>query len=73
MLLGAGYDAKGAAQYNDSNLFPFDEWWKNQPFQVVYKNIIFAREELVLIVANQEGGTHVSPKIHKKIAALNDT
>jgi len=48
----------------------FDEWWN----KIVFKdnqNNFFTRGDLVLTVANQEGGTHIDPKLNKAYANLS--
>lgn len=56
--------------YTDENMVPFDIWWRGQEFHVLYKNIVFTRKELVLTIANQDGGAHVDPTIDERIAIL---
>ena len=48
----------------------FDEWWN----KIVFKdnqNNFFTRGDLVLTVANKEGGTHIDPKLKKAYANLS--
>ena len=49
----------------------FDRWWKRT---IIYKdntNNIFTRKDLVLTVANKEGGTHIDPKLDEAYANLS--
>ena len=48
---------------------PFDAWWK-QVVLPVRKRTEFTRRDLVLAVANQDGGAHVDPKLDKRYAEL---
>jgi hypothetical protein len=57
--------------YEDRDTHAFEEWWKKQRFQIIYKDIEFSREELVLEIANREGGDHIDPNSDKRVAALN--
>lgn len=41
---------------------PFDDWW-NTPFIETSSEKIFSRSQIVLIMANQDGGSHVDPEI----------
>jgi len=48
----------------------FDEWWG----KIVCKdnaNNLFTRKDLVLTVANKEGGTHIDPKLDQAYANLS--
>lgn len=57
--------------YTDKSLHAFNDWWEGQEFQILYKDIIFTRKELVLTIAQEEGVSHVSPKVDERIAKLN--
>ena len=48
---------------------PFDDWWK-QVVIVDGKGESFARRDLVLNLANKEGGAHVDPALHTAWADL---
>jgi len=57
--------------YNDEDTHEFDDWWNNQRFIILYKNVEFSRKELVLEIANRQGGDHIDPNSDKRIAMLN--
>lgn len=57
--------------YDETDTHAFEEWWKNQRFRIVYKDIEFSREEIVLEIAHREGGDHIDPNSDKRVAALN--
>jgi len=48
---------------------PFDAWWKT-PLVEDSKLKQFSRMDLVLIMANQDGGAHVDPKLDKDYSDL---
>jgi len=56
--------------YADKYLYPFKIWWEKQPFHVLYQDIIFTRKDLVLEIANREGGDHIDPHSDRRIATL---
>jgi hypothetical protein len=56
--------------HKEENLCDFTDWWENQPFHILHKNLVFTRKELVELIRHKEGGSHIAPKIHKKIAAV---
>ena len=59
--------------YSDKDMHSFDEWWTKQRFVIQFKDVNFSREELVLTIANQDGGDHVDPTIDRRIAGLRRT
>ena len=55
-----------------SNVFgyvDFDKYW-NRIIFIDQNNNLFTRKEIVLAVANQDGGAHVAPKIEEKYKKL---
>lgn len=48
----------------------FDEWW-NQPVFLDKDKQVFTRKNLVLIVANKDGGAHVDPKLPEIYVGLS--
>lgn len=48
---------------------PFAKWWNQIIF--AFKRNIITRKELVLTVANQDGGAHVDPKLDDKYLELS--
>jgi len=60
-------------KYSDGQMAEFDEWWTKQRFKIIFKDVDFSREELVLTITNQDGGAHVDPTIDKRIAGLRRT
>ena len=55
---------------NKNKKVSFDEWWG----KIVCKdnaNNLFTRKDLVLTVANKEGGTHIDPKLDQAYANLS--
>lgn len=55
---------------NPSKKVNFDTWWKSTIFVDTEKNN-FSRKDLVLAVADQDGGAHVDPALGKKYAKLS--
>jgi len=49
----------------------FDNWWKRLIIYEDNKNNTFTRSDLVLAVANTEGGAHVDPKLDQRYADLS--
>lgn len=47
----------------------FDEWW-NEPVVVDKRGGVFSRSDLVLFLANKDGGAHVDPQLDKAYAEL---
>ena len=43
-------------------LVPFDDWW-DEPVLKDPEGTLYSRKDLVLAVANKDGGTHVDPEI----------
>lgn len=61
--------------FQDRSLYPlrFDDWW-TEPVARAASGAVFSREDLVLQLANKEGGAHVDPDMRADIAAiLSDT
>lgn len=54
-------DPRRAAQREPQ---PFKEWW-NHPLIETSEGRLFNRKNLILIMANQDGGAHVDPKLDK--------
>ena len=50
---------------------PFEEWWTMPVIRVQPGPVEFSRSELVLNIAEQDGGTHVDPHLNAKYAALS--
>jgi hypothetical protein len=48
----------------------FDEWW-NQPVFVDKEKNLINRKELILALANQDGGAHIDPALDQKYAKLS--
>ncbi len=51
-------------------LLPFDEWWSEPVLGTRYRNRLFTRRELILALANKEGGAHVDPTLDETYALL---
>jgi hypothetical protein len=49
----------------------FDNWWERLIIYKDNKNNEFTRKDLVLVVANKEGGAHVDPKLDQAYADLS--
>jgi hypothetical protein len=45
---------------------PFDEWWTETVFDDLHGNQL-SRKDIVLELANKEGGAHVDPEINAKV------
>lgn len=58
------YDEKYFKSCMTKKLIPFDEWWK----EIILKNDKFAltRKDVILILANKDGGAHYDEQIDKK-------
>jgi hypothetical protein len=54
----------------DARLVGFDEYWNEEIFVDQKKNS-FTRKDIVLYVANQDGGSHVDPALDKKYQELS--
>jgi hypothetical protein len=48
---------------------PFEDWW-NAPVIVDQKGHQFSRRDIILTAANQDGGSHVDPRLDDAYAAL---
>lgn len=59
--------------WREENLCPFAKWWEEQEFHVHFTDLIFTRRELIELIRHKEGGAHVDPKTHEKIALLRRT
>lgn len=59
--------------HKNSDFFDFDEWWTDQPFHILRKDVVFTRKELIETIRHREGGGHVDPMTEKRIAALKQT
>jgi hypothetical protein len=49
----------------------FENWWKRLIIYKDNKNNTFTRSDLVLAVANKEGGAHIDPKLDQAYANLS--
>lgn len=54
---------------NSDPLVPFDGWW-NAIVVLDMEGASFARKDLVLVLANQDGGSHVDPNLDQKYYKL---
>ncbi len=50
----------------------FDEWWQRPIFRNK-NNEMLSRKQLVLAVANQDGGAHIDPSLHEVYTKLSRT
>jgi hypothetical protein len=50
---------------------PFDMWWKDMIVLKDQNGKTFTRKDLVLTVANKEGGTHIDPNLDQAYANLS--
>jgi len=50
---------------------PFDEWWSNIIIGKDINQNTFTRSDLVLNVANTDGGAHVDPKLNEAYASFS--
>lgn len=57
--------------YQESQNVSFDEWWNGRPVIIDGSGNNFTRRDLVLAVANTDGGSHVDPGLNEKYAALS--
>lgn len=53
-----------------SKYVPFDEYWNRKIF-IDGKNNVFTRKDVVLAIANQDGGAHVDPNLEEKYVELS--
>lgn len=67
---GAKYYAFLDDGIEQPTLRDFDEWW-NAPVFIESQKRNVSRKELVLAVANQDGGAHVDPALDRKYADLS--
>lgn len=76
IAIHAGSSAKYVAPLENSPLGlgvlePFEDWWN----KLVFANptgVGFTRAELILILANKEGGAHVDPKLNEAYLKLKN-
>lgn len=54
----------------NQEMLPFEEWWAAPAFRTDDRQII-TRKELVLTMAEQDGGVHVDPAVNANYASLN--
>jgi hypothetical protein len=52
-----------------TRLLPFSDWW-NAPVFIDNARNVLSRKDLVLIAANQDGGTHVDPALDERYDRL---
>lgn len=55
---------------HEAHFLDFDSWWKEIVFIDGEKNT-YSRKEIILSVANQDGGSHVDPELDNKYAKLS--
>ncbi|HTE40761.1 MAG TPA: hypothetical protein VK629_08020 [Steroidobacteraceae bacterium] len=69
------YKARLGELYNavPNRKIMFEKWWNNSVIRNPQVNVTFSRRELVLSVADQDGGAHVDPEIDAKYARLSKT
>ena len=65
-----GYHATVPIRNEDMELVSFNQWWLD-PAMVIADGTAYTRSELVLWLANQDGGAHVDPKLNAKYKALS--
>ncbi len=75
MISATNYEAEYIAPLDSaiigaSTWMPFEDWWNAIVF-VDKKRQTISRKELVLKIANQDGGAHVDPSLDEKYAALS--
>lgn len=54
----------------ESRLVPFEKWWCDPVFRDA-KGSLLSRKDLILAMANQDGGAHVDPSLNKNYAELS--
>lgn len=68
MIAHRGSESRFVAMLDDmhhsANWIPFDEWWNQIIIADQGKNT-FSRKDLILTVADQDGGAHVDPEINE--------
>jgi len=77
-LAGLTVDDLGRACYRATSALhplsvgpvPFDDWW-NRVIIRDQAGVEFTRRDLVLALANQDGGAHVDPELHEAYEALS--
>lgn len=67
---GARYVAPLDSGWAKANTLPFDTWW-NKPVFVDLQGRALTRKDLVLSVADQDGGAHVDPTLNAAYAELS--
>jgi hypothetical protein len=71
---GASYEAPlddGPPTRSKTKKMPFDMWWGNMIVLKDQNGKTFTRKDLVLTVANKEGGAHIDPKLDQAYANLS--
>jgi hypothetical protein len=63
--------AKGRPKLEEGAWRPFDVWWRTEEVVKDDHGLTFSRRELVLAVANQDGGSHVDPTLREAYARLS--
>lgn len=69
----AGKETRYVAMLDDGPMLrwiPFSEWWNDTIFRDAHGRTT-TRKEMVLAVADQDGGAHVDPKLEPKYAELS--
>lgn len=61
---------KNGREVEAGGRIPFDEWWNNPVVRDATTAAMYSRSQLVLALANQEGGAHYDPKIRAAYAAI---
>jgi len=57
-------------QATDKNELEFNDWW-NEIVLIDQERNKFSRKDLVLTIANQDGGAHIDPNLESKYAQLS--
>ncbi|MGZ6548774.1 MAG: hypothetical protein ACXVDJ_00680 [Tumebacillaceae bacterium] len=69
LSLGDGYKYVPVGDINSSKKIKFDKWWSSAVIVDMNKKR-YTRRDLVLALANKEGGAHVDPELNKEYADL---
>ena len=51
-----------------NNLVNFESWWHN--ISIYWETYTLSRKDIILLLANKEGGSHVDPKIPEELMLL---
>ena len=51
-----------------NNLVDFESWWHN--ISIYWETYTLSRKDIILLLANKEGGSHVDPKIPEELMLL---